>query len=110
MTMSNMYMSVLCQDFADIMSQPSLEGPADSGHIETEDKTQDESSEGSSVSPVAMNTVVQVHQRLCLGYAQSLWYEGTTPANHSKEHIKALVSSYQIASPMMSRFYHLIGQ
>lgn len=57
-----------------------------------------------------MNTLVQVHQRLCLGYAQSLWYQSTTPANHSKEHIKALVSSYQIASPMMSRFYHLIGQ
>ncbi|TKS75776.1 Midasin MIDAS-containing protein [Collichthys lucidus] len=96
------------QDFADIMSQPSLEGPADSGLKEEEENSQEESSESSFLSPAAMNTLVQVHQRLCLGYAQSLWYQSTTPANHSKEHIKALVSSYQIASPMMSRFYHLI--
>ncbi|XP_031717306.1 midasin isoform X2 [Anarrhichthys ocellatus] len=98
------------QDFADIVAEPSLEGPADLGlkEEEEEDKFQEESNEGSFLSPVAMNTVVQVHQRLCLGYAQSLWYQSTIPANHSREHIKALVSSYQIASPVMSRFYHLI--
>uniref|UniRef100_A0A8C4E441 Midasin n=1 Tax=Dicentrarchus labrax TaxID=13489 RepID=A0A8C4E441_DICLA len=98
------------QDFADIISQPSLEGPADSGLKEEEEKAQEESSESSFLSSAAMNTLVQVHQRLCLGYAQSLWYQSTKPANHSKEHINALVSSYQIASPLMSRFYHLIGQ
>ncbi|XP_044025553.1 midasin [Siniperca chuatsi] len=96
------------KDFADIMPQPSLEGQADSGLKEVEEKAQDKSSESSFLSPAAMNTVVQVHQRLCLGYAQSLWYQSTIPANHSKEHIEALVSSYQIASPVMSRFYHLI--
>ncbi|XP_036943295.1 midasin isoform X1 [Acanthopagrus latus] len=96
------------QDFADIMSQPSLEGPADLGLKEEVEKVQEESSESSFLSPAAMNTMVQVHQRLCLGYAKSLWYQGTTPANHSKEHISALISSYQIASPMMSHFYHLI--
>ncbi len=110
MTASHCIMSIFRQDFADITSQPSLEGPADPTHTETEGKAQEESSEGNILSPVAMNTLVQVHQRLCLGFAQSLWYQGQTPANHSKEHIKALVSSYQIASPMMSRFYHLIGQ
>lgn len=92
------------------MSQPSLEGPADSGLQDEEEEAQGEPSESSFLSPAAMNTVVQVHQRLCLGHAQSLWYQGTKPANHSREHIKALVSSYQIASPVMSRFYHLIGQ
>ncbi|KAI3364212.1 hypothetical protein L3Q82_010816 [Scortum barcoo] len=96
------------KDFADILSQGSLEGPADLGLKEEEEKTQEESSENSFLSPAVMNTVVQVHQRLCLGYAQSLWYQGTSPANHSKEHIKALVSSYQIAFPVMSRFYNLI--
>uniref|UniRef100_A0A8C9XGE6 Midasin AAA ATPase 1 n=1 Tax=Sander lucioperca TaxID=283035 RepID=A0A8C9XGE6_SANLU len=96
------------KDFADIMSQPSLEGPADSGLQDEEEEAQGEPSESSFLSPAAMNTVVQVHQRLCLGHAQSLWYQGTKPANHSREHIKALVSSYQIASPVMSRFYHLI--
>ncbi|XP_035534963.1 midasin [Morone saxatilis] len=96
------------QDFADIISQPSLEGPADLGLKEEEEKSQEESSESSFLSSAAVNTLVQVHQRLCLGYAQSLWYQSTKPANHSKEHINALISSYQIGSPMMSRFYHLI--
>ncbi|XP_023122208.2 midasin [Amphiprion ocellaris] len=95
------------KDFADITSQPTLEGPADTEPEGEEDKPQEESEMG-SLSPAAMNTVVQVHQSLCLGYAQSLWYQSTAPANRSKEHIKALVSSYQIASPVMSRFYHLI--
>lgn len=92
------------------MSQPSLEAPADSGLMEEEEKAQEQSSESHFLSPAAINTLVQVHQRLCLGYAQSLWYQSTAPANHSIEHIKALVSSYLIASPLMSRFYHLIGQ
>lgn len=105
-----LYASTLHQDFADITSQPSLEGPADSGLKEEGEKVQEESSKSCFLSPAGMNTLVQVHQRLCLGYAQSLWYQSTTPANDSKEHIQALVSSYQIVSPMMSRFFHLIGQ
>ncbi|CAK6975580.1 Hypothetical predicted protein [Scomber scombrus] len=94
------------KDFEDITSQPSLEGPADAGLQEEE--AQEESNESGFLSPAAINTLVQIHQSLCLGYAQSLWYQSTAPANHSKEHIKALVSSYQIAAPVMSRFYHLI--
>ena len=65
--------------------------------------------EAGFLSPACMNTVVQVHQRLCLGYTQSLWYQTSTPANHSKDHIRALVSSYQTTAPVMSRFYHLMG-
>uniref|UniRef100_A0A8D3BW26 Midasin n=1 Tax=Scophthalmus maximus TaxID=52904 RepID=A0A8D3BW26_SCOMX len=94
-------------DFADITSQPSLEGPADSG-LEEEDNVQEESIESSFLPPTAMNTVLQVHKHLCLGYARSLWYQSTVTASHSKESIKVLVSSYQIAAPVMSRFYHLI--
>ncbi|XP_069561962.1 midasin [Brachyistius frenatus] len=95
------------QDFEDIMSLPSLEGPADAGLRGDEDRVQ-EDTEMDSLTPAAMDTVVQVHQRLCLGHAHSLWYQSTAPANHSREHITAMVFSYQIASPMMSRFYHLI--
>lgn len=91
------------------MSQPTLEAPEDTG-LDSEDAAQEESAEMGFLSPAAMNTVVQVHQRLCLGYAQSLWYRSTTTGSHSKETIKALVSSYQIAAPVMSRFYHLIGR
>ncbi|KAM4633655.1 midasin [Polymixia lowei] len=93
------------KDFADITSQPSLEGPADA---EEQEEMVPDSGEAGVLSPACMNTVVQVHQRLCLGYARSLWYQTTAPANHSKEHIMALVSSYQTAAPVMSRFYHLM--
>uniref|UniRef100_A0A3Q4MRM4 Midasin n=1 Tax=Neolamprologus brichardi TaxID=32507 RepID=A0A3Q4MRM4_NEOBR len=96
------------KDFADIVSEPSLEGAAGTSLEGLEDKTHEESFEMKAFSPATLNTVIQVHQRLCLGYAQSLWYKSTAPANHSKEHIKALLSSYQIASPVMSNFYHLI--
>uniref|UniRef100_A0A7N6BG26 Midasin n=1 Tax=Anabas testudineus TaxID=64144 RepID=A0A7N6BG26_ANATE len=96
------------KDFADIMSQPSLEGPTGSGVEEVEEKAQ-ESCESSFLSPAAMNTLVKVHQCLCLGHAQSLWYQGIAPVNHQKGAIKTLVSSYQIVAPVMSRFYHLIG-
>lgn len=101
----------ILQDFEDIMSQPTLEGPAGRELEGKEDKSQEEEShETGSLCPADMNTVVQVHQQLCLGYGKSLWYQSTAPANRSKEHIKALVSSFQIASPVISHFYHLIGQ
>ncbi|KAM6915471.1 midasin [Xenentodon cancila] len=96
------------KDFADIMSQANLEGPADTGPDAEDDKCRQESAETGTLSLCAMNTVAQVHQRMCLGYTRSLWYQSTAPANHSKEHIRALVSSYQIVSPVMSHFYHLI--
>ncbi|XP_039980712.1 midasin isoform X5 [Xiphias gladius] len=95
------------KDFADIMSQPSLEGPANSG-LEKEKKAQEESIQSGFLTLAAMNMVVQVHQHLCQGYARSLWYQSTATANHSKEPIKVLVSSYQIAAPVISHFYHLI--
>uniref|UniRef100_A0A674E141 Midasin n=1 Tax=Salmo trutta TaxID=8032 RepID=A0A674E141_SALTR len=95
------------KDFADITTQPSLEGPADRGEPEEEEVTEDPNEAG-FLSPACMNTVVQVHQRLCLGYTQSLWYQTSAPANHSKDHIRALVSSYQTTAPVMSRFYHLM--
>ncbi|XP_041660686.1 midasin isoform X2 [Cheilinus undulatus] len=97
------------KDFADIVSQPSLEAPVASElHEEDQEENQEGPSESSCLSSGAMNMVVHIHQHLCLGYACSLWYQSTKPANRSKEHITALVSSYQIASPLMSRFYHLI--
>lgn len=105
----SVYVHTLHQDFADIISQPSLEGTAGSGVEEMKEKDQEESNESSFLSPAAMNTLVKVHQCLCLGYAQSLWYQGTAPVSHQKEAIKALVSSYQIVAPVMSCFYHLFG-
>lgn len=106
---SQLCVPFLDQDFADIVSQPSLEGPADTGLKEEEEGSEHESSETSPLSTTSISLLIRVHQRLCLGYAQSLWYRSTMPANHNQEHIKTLVSSYQIAAPLIS-FYHLIGQ
>ncbi|XP_016427493.1 midasin-like [Sinocyclocheilus rhinocerous] len=96
------------KDFADITSEPSLDQPI---IIEDDDDAdmEESSSETSSFLLVSsMSTVVQVHQRLCLSYAQSLWYQPNPPTNHSKDHINALVSSYQITAPLIARFYHLM--
>uniref|UniRef100_A0A3P8WSX5 Midasin n=1 Tax=Cynoglossus semilaevis TaxID=244447 RepID=A0A3P8WSX5_CYNSE len=97
------------KDFADIVTQPTLEGPSDSGSGEEEQNKVHESVESGFLSASAMNTLVQVHQCLCLGYARSLWYHNKVTASHGKESIKAMISSYQIAGPVMSHFYHLIG-
>ncbi|XP_067097253.1 midasin [Osmerus mordax] len=94
------------QDFADITGPDTLEGPAEAG-LEEEEVPED-AGEAGFLSPACMNTMVQVHLSLCLGYSQSLWYQGNPPANHSKHHIKALVTSYQITAPVMARFYHLL--
>ncbi|XP_028997386.1 midasin [Betta splendens] len=96
------------KDFEDIISKPSLEGTACSRSQDVEEKTKEESMEIILISSASINTLVNVHQCLCLGYAQSLWYQGKPPINHQKEAIKALVSSYQIVTPMISCFYHLI--
>lgn len=103
-------MLVLHQDFAGIESLPCLEGPSGSMLEREENHIREESPESTILSPDAINMLVKVHQHLCLGYARSLWYRSTAPANDGKELITALVSSYQIASPLMSSFYHVIGQ
>ncbi|XP_016311670.1 midasin-like [Sinocyclocheilus anshuiensis] len=96
------------KDFADITSEPSLDQPI---IIEDNDDTdmEESSSETSSfLSVSSMSKVVQVHQRLCLSYTQSLWYQPSLPTSHTKDHISALVSSYQIIAPLIGRFYHLM--
>ncbi|KAF4099466.1 hypothetical protein G5714_019592 [Onychostoma macrolepis] len=96
------------KDFADITSEPSLDQPI---IIEDDDDADMESSSSETSSFLlvsSMSTVVQVHQRLCLSYAQSLWYQPNLSTNHSKDHISALVSSYQITAPLIARFYHLM--
>lgn len=87
----------------------SLEGPADA-QLKPADRSSQQAPEVGSLSQSTINTLVQVHQRMCLGYARSLWYQSTAPANQTQEHIQALVSSYRISSPVITSFYHLIGQ
>lgn len=96
------------KDFADITSEPSLDQPI---IIEDDDEAdmKAESSETSSFLLVSnMSRVVQVHQRLCLSFARSLWYHSEPPISQARDHISALVSSYQITAPLIARFYHLM--
>ncbi|XP_049611993.1 midasin isoform X4 [Syngnathus scovelli] len=93
------------KDFAD-MSLPSLEGPTDAD-MEEEDAGK-RLDERSFLSTPAMNTVVEIHQRLCLGHARALWYQNRAPNGQSSDYIKALLLSYQIAAPLVTHFYHLI--
>nr|XP_015209182.1 PREDICTED: midasin [Lepisosteus oculatus] len=94
------------KDFADITSEPSLEQDA---AMAEEENTESELADSGSVSQSCMNMVVQVHQQLCLGFSRSLWYQPHLPASYEKDLLRALVSSYQIAAPLITRFYHLIG-
>ncbi|TRZ01341.1 hypothetical protein DNTS_001208 [Danionella cerebrum] len=94
------------KDFADITSEPSLDQPI---IIEDDADVDTESREASSFLLLStMSTVVEVHQKLCLSYARSLWYQPSTPISHTKDHIRALVSAYQITAPLIGRFYHVM--
>lgn len=97
------------QDFADITSEPSLDQPVIIEDDNDADMEESSSETSSFLLVGSMSTVVQVHQRLCLSYAQSLWYQPNPSTNHNKDHISALVSSYQITAPLIARFYHLMG-
>ncbi|RXM29707.1 Midasin [Acipenser ruthenus] len=93
------------KDFADITSEPSLEQSVDE---EEEEEEEEEHTEPSSLSPSCMQALMQIHQRLCLGYSRSLWYRQSPAATQTRDYLCALVSSYQTTAPLMARFYHLI--
>ncbi|XP_062857908.1 midasin [Trichomycterus rosablanca] len=96
------------KDFADITAEPSLEQPIIIEDDEDCDAEVASDRNSSFVVASCQNSMVQIHQKLCLSFAQSLWYQGSLPANQCREHISALVSSYQITAPLISRFYHLM--
>lgn len=95
------------QDFADITAEPSLEQP-----IIIEDDEECDSGNENGVFQVSscQNTIVHVHQKLCLAFAQSLWYQANPPSDRSTVHLSAMISSYQITAPLVARFYHLMGK
>ncbi|XP_058881826.1 midasin isoform X1 [Acipenser ruthenus] len=95
------------KDFADITSEPSLEQSVDDEE-EEEEEEEEEHTEPSSLSPSCMQALMQIHQRLCLGYSRSLWYRQSPAATQTRDYLCALVSSYQTTAPLMARFYHLI--
>ncbi|XP_064411298.1 midasin [Latimeria chalumnae] len=92
------------KDFADITSQPSLEEK-----METEEEYAEvQALESALVSPSSVQTLVKIHQQMCLRFANSLWYQQNLPARHTKEYLSAFVSSYQTAAALVTHFYPLI--
>uniref|UniRef100_A0A3B1J791 Midasin n=1 Tax=Astyanax mexicanus TaxID=7994 RepID=A0A3B1J791_ASTMX len=96
------------KDFADITAEPSLEQPIIIEDDEDEVEETDSRENSGFRLTSCQNTIVQVHKRLCLSYARSLWYQPSQLTNQSKDHLSALVASYQITAPLIARFYHLM--
>ncbi|KAM6126972.1 midasin isoform 3-T3 [Pterocles gutturalis] len=95
----------LCQDFEDITAQPSLEEK-----METEDLLEDQlDADGALLSTSSMQTVMTVHQQLCLNFARALWYQQSLPSHQAKHYFSTFLSCYQTGACLVSQFYPLIG-
>ncbi|PKK33324.1 midasin AAA ATPase 1 [Columba livia] len=95
------------KDFEDITAQPSLEEK-----METEDPLEVEDQlevDRALLSKSSMQTVVMVHQQLCLNFARSLWYQQSLPSHQGKHYFSTFISCYQTGACLMSQFYPLIG-
>ncbi|NXI53175.1 MDN1 protein, partial [Chloroceryle aenea] len=93
------------KDFEDITAQPSLEE-----QMETEDPLEDQLEvDRALLSKSSMQTVVMVHQQLCLNFARSLWYQKNLPPYQAKHYFSTFISCYQTGACLVSQFYPLIG-
>lgn len=94
------------QDFEDITAQPSLEEK-----METEDPVEDQLEvDRALLSKSSMQTVMKVHQQLCLNFARSLWYQRSLPSHQAKHYFSTFISCYQTGACLVSQFYPLIGK
>lgn len=94
------------QDFEDITAQPSLEEK-----METEDPLEDQLEvDRALLSKSSMQTVMMVHQKLCLNFARSLWYQQSLPSHQAKHYFSTFISCYQTGACLVSQFYPLIGK
>nr|XP_030123445.3 midasin isoform X1 [Taeniopygia guttata] len=93
------------KDFEDITAQPSLEEK-----METEDPVQDQLEvDRALLSKSSMQTIMKVHQQLCLNFARSLWYQQSLPSHQAKHYFSTFISCYQTGACLVSQFYPLIG-
>lgn len=94
------------QDFQDITAQPSLEEK-----METEDPMEDQLEvDRALLSKSSMQTIMKVHQQLCLNFARSLWYQQSLPSHQAKHYFSTFISCYQTGACLVSQFYPLIGK
>ncbi|MEE6475824.1 hypothetical protein FKM82_010868 [Ascaphus truei] len=92
------------KDFVDITTQPSLEE-----HMETENSEDQEAGTSNLVSQSSMQTVMLIHQQLCLSTARSLWYHQTPPPHQAKHYLSAFLSCYQTSAALIEHLYPLMG-
>uniref|UniRef100_A0A8C0BE57 Midasin n=1 Tax=Buteo japonicus TaxID=224669 RepID=A0A8C0BE57_9AVES len=93
------------KDFEDITAQPSLEEKT-----ETKDLLEDQLEvDRALLSKSSMQTVMMVHQELCLNFARSLWYQQSQPSHQAKHYFSTFISCYQTGACLVSQFYPLIG-
>ncbi|NWZ60294.1 MDN1 protein, partial [Haliaeetus albicilla] len=93
------------KDFEDITAQPSLEEK-----METKDLLEDQLEvDRALLSKSSMQTVIMVHQELCLNFARSLWYQQSQPSHQAKHYFSTFISCYQTGACLLSQFYPLIG-
>ncbi|XP_067386141.1 midasin isoform X2 [Emydura macquarii macquarii] len=93
------------KDFEDITAQPSLEEK-----MENEDDSKDlVATEITLLSQSSMQTVMTIHQQLCLNFACSLWYQPSLPSHQAKHYFSAFISCYQTGASLVAHFYPLIG-
>ncbi|XP_066850638.1 midasin isoform X2 [Anser cygnoides] len=93
------------KDFEDITAEASLEE-----NMETEDPLEDQLEvDRALLSKSSMQTVMTVHQQLCLNFARSLWYQKSLPSHQAKNYFTAFISCYQTGAFLVSQYYPLIG-
>ncbi|XP_071998055.1 midasin isoform X2 [Engystomops pustulosus] len=91
------------QDFADITEQSSLDDPMETQGSDGQVDDQ------STVSQSSVNTVMLVHQQLCLSVARSLWYQHKPSENLTKDYLNLFLSCYQTIATIIKSLYPLLG-
>ncbi|XP_036622954.1 midasin [Trichosurus vulpecula] len=93
------------KDFADIISQPTLEEK-----METEDEPVERAEKDVVFfSQSSMQAVMLVHQHLCLNFARSLWYQQDLPSHQPKHYFSLFLACYQTGSSLVTHFYPWMG-
>ncbi|XP_030054953.1 midasin [Microcaecilia unicolor] len=94
------------KDFADIKAQPTLEEKMEITADIQEDLAR---AEPTRISHSSMQTLILIHQQICLSSARSLWYQQNSPSHQTKHYLTAFLSCYQISAVLITHFYPLIG-
>ncbi|XP_063773055.1 midasin [Pseudophryne corroboree] len=92
------------QDFADITAQPSLD---ECMEIQGNESQADDDTK--LVSESAMQTVMFIHQQLCLSVARSLWYHQSPAQHETKYYLSMFLSCYQTSAALIENLFPLIG-